>query len=253
MALAAPCLARADEDDSVTPYRPTVSTPARLSHPGWVEGEFGTQQAFDRSGADGSSQRSSIPYSIKYAFDDDWGVRLVGEGVVRTRADDGAHRTGVGDTAIVAKRRFGLGDDPDTGLGLEAGLSVPTARKVLQSGSGKPDWSINGIYSVQLADLHVDSNVVETRSGARVESDSRWQSLGAVAASYPLTGPIGVVGEIAGTRQHGTPSTAQFLGGFTWAVSRTCVVDVGTIHGLNRATPRWQAFAGVTVLLARLR
>ncbi len=252
--VAGPAFGADADDQTVVPYRPTVSTPARLSQPGWIEGEFGGQQAFDRSGADGASQRSSLPYTIKYAFDDAWGVRIGGEGLVRTRADDDAHRVGVGDTGIVVKRRFEIGADrdPDTGFGLEAGLLVPTARSALHAGTGKPDWSLNGIFSLQVADLHIDTNVVETRAGADDDGTSRWQTLGAFAASYGLTKTWGVVGEVSGTYRRGVPSTAQFLNGLTYAVSNTCVVDFGAIRGLNRGTPRWQAFAGMTVLLARM-
>ncbi len=247
-----PAYAADDDPMMVVPYRPTVSTPARLSNPGWIEGEFGGQQIFDRSGADGASQRSSIPYTIKLAFDRDWGVRVGGEGLVRTRADDGARQVGVGDTGVVVKRRFGLGANPDTGLGIEAGLLVPTARRALQMGSGKPDWSVNGIFSLQVDALHIDANVVETRAGGFDDGTSRWQSLGAFAASYPLVGKWGATGEVSGVHRRGVPQTAQFLSGLTYQQSDTCVFDFGAIRGLDRAAPRWQAFAGMTVLLARL-
>jgi hypothetical protein len=61
------------ERPAVTPYRPSVSTPAALSAPGWLEAEAG----FLRVGNSGVNLRESFPYSLKLAFSADWGI--VGE------------------------------------------------------------------------------------------------------------------------------------------------------------------------------
>ncbi|HEY2463086.1 MAG TPA: hypothetical protein VGI32_03430, partial [Steroidobacteraceae bacterium] len=62
----------------VTPYRPSVSTPAALSAPGWLETEAGVLSS------DGGepARRESLPYTFKYAFSPDWGIRLQGEALV---------------------------------------------------------------------------------------------------------------------------------------------------------------------------
>ena len=65
-----PALAAGSEGTpSVTPYRPSVSTPAALSAPGWLEVEVGALRA--RGSED--SRRDSLPYSLKLAFSEDWG------------------------------------------------------------------------------------------------------------------------------------------------------------------------------------
>ena len=42
--------AAADDEPTTTPYRPSISTPAALSAPGWLEVEAGWQH--DRAGAE---------------------------------------------------------------------------------------------------------------------------------------------------------------------------------------------------------
>jgi hypothetical protein len=241
-------LAADEERPDATPYRPTVSTPAALSAPHWLEGEIGGLYVHDRS-ADDPTRRSSVPYSLKYAFSDDWGVRVQGEGLVHVKADD-ARETGFGDTQIVLKRRFAWNDT--SAFGLEAGAGFPTARPALQAGSGKPDYSLNGIYSVDLAGFHADANLVGTRLGGHEEGVSRWQKLGALAVSHPLTDRWQLAGELSALRQIGAATQAQVLGAVSYALRRDIVLDAGAARGLNHASPSWQGFAGMTIVLEKV-
>ena len=75
-------------------------------------------------------------------------------------------RAAIGDTSVVVKRRFAI--DDASAFGLEADATLPTARRGLGSGSGKPDWGLNAIYSADFAGAwHTDLNVAATRLGAR--------------------------------------------------------------------------------------
>src|SRR3954469_5958783 len=87
--------ARAADDDgpSTTPYRPSVSTPAALSAPGWLEIEAGWQH----DDAGGGVRRDAIPLTFKLALSEDWGVRLGNEAWVKQRTDT-AKKSGFGDT-----------------------------------------------------------------------------------------------------------------------------------------------------------
>src|SRR5664279_5250498 len=73
LAATAPACVAADDDanaePSTTPYRPSVSTPAALSAPGWLEIEAGFEH--DHAGA---GMRDSVPATFKLAFSPDWGV-----------------------------------------------------------------------------------------------------------------------------------------------------------------------------------
>ena len=248
------CAQSDDVKPEAVPNRPTVSTPAALSAPGWLEAEFGGLHARDLHPDADPARRTSLPYSLKLAFTEDWGVRIDGEASVRRSANDGARDTGgLGDTTFVVKRRFAIDSRSDfkSAFGLEAWLAVPTSRRGLGTGSGKPDYTINAIYSADFGDWHSDLNLLNTRVGAIDAGEGRWQTLGAIAWSRRLDDRWGVVGEISGTHQRGASGTAQALGAFTYAIRRSAILDFGVAHALNRATPTWQAFVGITVVLGR--
>jgi len=247
-----PVVVRAEDQEKpeATPYRPTVSTPATLSAAGWLEAEFGGLYIDDRYDASGTPHRISLPYALKYAFTEDWGIRVDGEALVGARLDDGSRQVGFGDTSIVGKRRFEV--DEASAFGVEVGLLAPTARRALQLGSGKPDWSANGIYSIDFGSWHADVNVLETRMGAHEADSSRWQEQGAAALSHALGSRWTLAGEVSGTAQRGQASTGQVLGAASYALRRDCVLDIGAARGLNHASPTWQMFTGVTVVLDKL-
>src|SRR5215831_10283165 len=111
-------VARADDanDPQVVPYRPTVSTPAQLSAPGWLELEAGGLVA---NGPASGASRATLPYTLKLAFTPDWGVRIGGDAWVRDV--EGSFQpavTGGGDTDLVLKRRFAISDASAWGLEL---------------------------------------------------------------------------------------------------------------------------------------
>lgn len=227
-------------DPAVVPYRPSVSTPAQLSAPGWVELEAGGLEA---RGPDRGASRASLPYTVKLAFTPDWGVRIGGDAWVRQRVG-GASRAGAGDSGIVLKRRFAL--DDDHALGLEGGVVIPTGRSGLHAGSGQPDYGVNGIYSGDLGPWHVDANLAATRLGAVEPGASRTQWLYALAVSHALGERLGIVGEVSGTRRSGADSARQVLAALSYAVAPRLVLDAGAARSLGGGTRVWQAFAGFT-------
>lgn len=235
----------ADDSISVTPYRPSVSTPAALSAPGWLEVEAGIQ----RSHAEDPKRRDSLPYTLKFAFTPDWGIRIGGDAVVREVGLDGSRTRGVGDTTLVLKRRFAVSDE--CAFGMELGAKIPTARTAL--GSGRTDIDINGIYSVDFADTwHADVNALATHIGGVDSGVNHWQLGWAAALSRSVSDRWGVVGELSGTHQGGLANTTQALVAVSYSVSKSVTLDLGTSKGLNTASGGWSVFSGITFLAARL-
>lgn len=109
----APGLAAADED-AMTPYRPSVSSPAQLPVAGQLELELGGIHV--RSG---DTRRTGLPYQLKLAFNADWGVLLGGEAQV-WQYDGVDHVRGVGDTNLVLKRAWVV--DDASAFGMEFGV-----------------------------------------------------------------------------------------------------------------------------------
>jgi hypothetical protein len=236
----------ADDEPSAVPYRPSVSTPAALSAPGWLEVEAGVLHEHD--GAD--ARRDSMPVTLKLAFTPDWGVRIGADAWARVR-DDATHASGYGDTSVVVKRRFAI--DDASAFGLEANATLPTARHGVGSGSGKADYGLNAIYSADFAgSWHTDINVAPTRLGAFDAGTSRTQWLGAASLSKSLDDRWGVVGELSGTHQRGADNTSQLLVAASYNVSKRLVLDAGAARSLRAGAPTWSAFTGFTWLAGRL-
>jgi hypothetical protein len=242
-ALATSMAARAADDGgpAVVPYRPSVSTPAQLSAPGYLELEAGGMRT---TGPGSDSSRVTLPYTLKLAFTPDWGIRVGGDAWVH-QVDA---QSGAGDTSVVLKRRFAVSDA--TAWGLELGEKFATAGST--RGSGHADTTINAIFSSDFAPAwHTDINVNRTRLGGPSGTSTQWQTGWAAAVSRTVTDAWGVVGEFSGTHQ-GAADSAQFLVAASWSASPAAVFDFGAAHGLNDATPHLSVFAGVTVRLAKL-
>ena len=233
----------AAEEVAATPYRPTVSNPAELSAPGWIEFEFGMlrQRA-------GEARRRGTPYAAKLAFDEDWGVILGGELRASDRAPGGATSSG-GDTMLTLKHRIATADERHN-FGVEATLKLPTARPPI--GSGHADWSLAGIYSADFApDWRLDANLGATRQGAAVPEQGRMAWPWAAAVSR-VAGPWTFAGELSGVQQRGVPAGSQWLLAAAYTVTQRLVVDGGVLHGMQDWRAQRGVFIGATWLGAKV-
>jgi hypothetical protein len=228
------------DEPIATPYRPTVSNPADLPVPHHFEWEAGGYGERDP----GDAHHVSIPYLLKYAFSQDVGVLVGGESFIADRGGGDTTR-GWGDTSVTMKLHHAVSQS--TGIGLEAGVTLPTASHDL--GSGHADYTLNGIVSTEAVGCDVDVNVSYTRLGIADSGAGRDQVGWAVAASHDLAGNWGLAGELSGTGQRSAHGVAQFLSALSFAAAPTLVFDGGALFGLNRESPRYGLFAGVTMLV----
>ena len=229
----------ADDDVEATPYRPTVANPAELSAPGWLELEGG----WIASSGDGTNHKG-VPYTAKLAFDKDWGILLDGELWAREDAV-----SGVGDSSFLLKHRIPTADK-DQNFGIEAGFRLPTAARGL--GSGKPDWMMNGMYSLDFADnWRLDANAGAVRLGAPDLGAGRVALQWATSLSTGR-GPWTFAGELSGSHQSGNSNSLQYLAAVSYAVTPKLVVDAGlsTAHQGGQDTHAF--FFGATWLAGRL-
>ncbi|MCU6501798.1 transporter [Rugamonas sp. A1-17] len=238
-----PLFCQAEDGPPITPYRPSVSSPAQLPAAGQLELELGGLSSKSDDG-----RRNSLPYALKLGFNEQWGVVLVGEGFVSAPDGDGGRARGIGDTQFVLKRAFILSEA--SALGLELGAKAPTAKDSI--GSGRADYSLNGIYSQDMGSVHMDANLNATRLGAYEAGTGRVQTGLSASFSTPVNERWGVIGEWSGTRRSGAASTAQLLVAMSYSPSKRLTVDFGAAHGMNRASPDWAFFSGVVLPLAQL-
>ncbi len=239
---AAPVLA--DDGPPVTPYRPSVASPAQLPAPGQLELEVG---GLSEKTDNGRSNR--LPYQLKLAFSEEWGVLLGGDALVSARDDDGDRHSGFGDTTVTLKRAFLI--DDATGFGIEFTAKAPTAKDSL--GSGKSDYTLNGIFSKDVGDVHMDLNLNATRLGAIDPGTGRTQAGWASSFSTPISEKWTATGELSGTHQSGTRNTALALAALTYSPTPRMAIDFGVAKGLNSASQDWSFFTGIVVPIANFR
>jgi hypothetical protein len=239
-------IARADDDSepTVTPYRPTVSNPADLPQPGWIEGEFGAAHTY----GDDGSRNDTVPWLIKYAFDENRGILIGGNAFVNDAPVGAPASSGFGDLTLEWKQRFPIAEN--AAFGIETGAIVPTAAHDL--GVGKPAFIYNGIYSTDLGALHLDLNAGGVLFADHPSGISKWQNAWATAGSWSLSQKFGAALEVSGTQQSGTPTRSQVLGAINYNSSAHLVFDAGLAYGLTRAAHDTSIFAGATVLLGKL-
>lgn len=242
IALGSAGFAHAAEEVAATPYRPTVANPAELPAPGWLEVEAGGL----RDSGDGPT-RNALPYTAKLAFTEDWGVLVGGELWARER-DDGSSISGRGDTSVVLKHRIAV--DTRRAFGIEAGVKLPTAEDGL--GSGKPDWTLTGIYSVDFAeDWRLDVNAGATRLGVAEDGEGRVAASWAASVSHGMSDWT-LAGELSGSHQSGIGETVQAMAAVGYAVTSGLVLDAGMSVTRQGGEERHAVFFGVTWLAGKL-
>jgi hypothetical protein len=233
-----------DAEPSVTPYRPTVSNPAQLSQPGWLEVESGG----NRTKANDGTWRNNLPYTLKFAFSENFGIVLGGDAYVTQTDLAGGTLSGVGDTLLLLKQRWAVNEN--SAFGVEYGVKAVTARTGL--GSGKTDYIVNGIYSTELNKHTIDLNIGLTELGSIQVNERREQLSWASTWSHPAGEDWTVAAEFSGVARQGTAPTNQFLLATSYAMNRRVVWDAGIASGISRAAPRWGVFFGVSVLAGKL-
>lgn len=230
------------DEGGVTPYRPSVSTPAQLPAVGQLEFEAG----FLHAKSDGD-RRDSLPVLFKLAFSEQWGVLVGGDAYVSSRDEAGNRARGFGDTNVVLKRAFLV--DSETAFGLELGAKLPTAKDAI--GSGKTDYEVNTIFSKDFGKVHMDANANLTRLGAWDAGTGRNQTGLAASFSTEVAEHWGADAELSGTHRGGTENTAQLLVAATYSPTKQATFDFGVAHSLHGPS-NWSLFGGMVVPLAKL-
>jgi len=234
--------ANADDADAITPYRPSVSSPAQLPVPGQLEVELGGLHA--RSD---DTRRSSLPYAFKLAFNKEWGVVIGGEAHVWAR-DDAGKAQGLGDTTLVLKRAWIV--DDASAFGAELGTKLPTANDSI--GSGRADYTLNTIYSRDIGPVHMDANLNATRLGVFDDGTGRTQLGASASFSGALSDHWGLTGEVSGTHRSGAANGTQLLTALTYSPSKRLTFDFGVARAFRPTPATTQVFAGVVFPLTKL-
>lgn len=234
-------------DLKATPYRPTVSNPAYLPVPGYLEVEMGWQTL---KGKANDTYVHSLPYLLKFGFTDRVGLLVGGQVLNVSDRRDSLAKSGSGDVFGLLKLVHPLDTPMPSALGLEAGVNHATSPIAL--GSGDTDGLLNGIYSAAFGPVGVDLNLNYVRLGTASGGEGK-DGLGWVTTlSYSVTDRLGVAGEFFGFHREGIRPFLQYLTAANYFITPRVVGDAGVAFGLTGASQEWTAFAGITVLTWKL-
>lgn len=230
---------------SANPGRPTVSTPATLTPPGYVQFETGMLSAWNSPGL---STQTSMNEVVKFAATKRIELLAGFEPVAHTY--DGA---------------VSSNDSGGISLGVQAvifpgeGAKPTIAASYFHSAYGgtAPDLDIgsstNSVLLLASADVkgfHYDANLFLNEV---VSDPVRRAQIGqSLSISHPLHGRFGLSGEVWHFTQAFLRGNAV---GNLWAVnynlSRNFVFDAGFNRGLTSTSARWEVVTGFTYLLPR--
>ncbi len=229
---------------AVNPGRPTLTDPAGLTAPGWLETEFGLQQNLDRDRSFGSPvliKLTSGNKRLQYRVGMDGYVRL------------GDRTDGYGDT--YAGLHYLIAPQEKAGFDIAARttIKIPTARAAL--GTKKFDCNLlllasrdftptlHGDFNAGLSSLSrqgtagTDQQLFLSASFTIPIKGGRWQYTNEVSYSSPIYG------------QH---AQVTMMHGFTYAVHRYEVYDIAAQWGLHGDGSTFQILVGRTFFLGKL-
>jgi hypothetical protein len=228
---AAPMRAQdAPDPRAAMPERPTVATHAWTVAPGYLELESGFE--WDRN-PDGSHALST-PTVVKVGL-----APRVQLGILATLNRPPAGELGVGDLAVAVKLRLA-----DSLPVLGAVAVLPTLKLPLADqthGTGTTDVSLLLISSHQIGPVSVDLNAGYTRRSGDGSRAPRNATVWTAAGAVPVAGAVGFTAELFGypatSGPTGSPGIVALLGGPTFEITPSWIVDFGGIAGLTGPQP----------------
>lgn len=235
-----------EEEDYLSPVRPTVSDSAKIQKKGVLQIEAGGDFDFR---APEFRDRQTLPFAVYFAVSER--LRLDFEldaADSQKNLPDGARETGIGDVQIGFKA-IARGE-PQKRLAVAFAYSVklPTASAEKELGTGKVDHNLRLVLHRAVGKTDFIFNAAYLNNG-RENADGRESGAQTVfTVERELTKKFDLVGEIYGnTIAERQPRGIYLLGALIYKANERLYFDVGVRPGFGRAAPRVGVFAGVTV------
>lgn len=231
---------------AVNPGRPTITDPAPLTAPGWLEAEFGGMQNLDRD------RTFNTPLLLKLTLPNRrWQIRLATDGYLRAtdRSD------GLGDTYGSLQYLFTHQEKAGFDTAGRVTVKFPTARPALY-GTKRFDysglllasrdftkWGLHGDFNLGIASLSrvdnpgTDTQILASTSFTFPIRGGRWQYFNELAYVSPIVGQR---------------SQVTTMNGFAYAAHRYEVYDVAVQWSLHGDNAVFQVLFGRTFFFGRL-
>ena len=230
---------------AVNAGRPTVTDPASLTAPGWLESEFGFAKGLDRD------RNFSTPFLMKLTSKNErFQYRLSFDGYLKP----GEGKDGFGDTYLGFQYLFAKQEKSRFDISGRLTFKFPTAPASI-GGTKKVDFNllllasrdfspkVHGDFNLGVSSLSrsdapgTDTQVQATASFTFPLKGGRWQYTNELVYNSPISG-----GRASLTTMHG----------FTYAVHRYDVYDVAVQWGLQGDGANFQVLFGKTFFLGKL-
>lgn len=230
---------------AANPGRPTVSTPATLTPPGYFQFETGVLSAWTSPGLDSqTSMNEVVKFAPSSRVEFLAGVEPVAHSVVDRSSSNDAGGVSLGVQGVLYP-----------GEGVKPTIAMSYFHSVYAGNA--PDLDIGSstnsallLASADVKKFHYDANLFLNE----VVNDPvrRGQFGQSLSVSHPLTTRFGLSGEI-------WHFTQPFIGGnavgnlwaLSYSASNDLVFDAGFDHGLTNTSTHWEILAGFTYLLPR--
>ncbi|HEY6251992.1 MAG TPA: hypothetical protein VI685_18710 [Candidatus Angelobacter sp.] len=245
-----PSPANSDGDSKqveANPGRPTVSTPATLTPPGYLQLETGVLGA-EKSGE--FSNRTGIEAVLKLALTHRFELLVQTEPMVISdlgrKGDGEPGEVFVGFQALIHK-----------GEGAQPTVAVSYFRRLYGSPAPELDLGTNRqsallLVSFDLLHFHVDTNAIVTEQITDRAAVHRAQFGQTLSISHPVAGHLSLSGELWHFSQPLIRSNAVgLLFAPSYVVNRLLVLDGGFNRGLTGNSTRWEGFIGLTYLFPK--
>ena len=231
------------DSPAANPGRPTVSTPAALTPPGYLQFETGMLGAWTSPAV---SSQTSLNEVVKFSLTRRLELLAGFKPVARSR-EGGFSSNDPGGISLGAQAVIFPGE------GTRPTVSVSYFHSVYDGTS--PDLDIGSsansvllLASTDVKGFHYDANLfLNEVVSVPIRRAQVGQSL---SVSHPLNARFGLSGEIWHFTQ---PFLRGNAVGNLWAVNynanRVLVFDAGFDHGLTSTSTRWEVFTGFTYLL----
>ncbi len=235
---------------TVNPYRPTVTDPASLTAPGYLEMEIG---GADQHGGAGTHRAFSTPTVLKLT---NLSRRLeyhIGYGgYLHQTGDDGTSATGSGDIVPGLQYLFTAQTPKTYDLAARIEYKIPAATRNL--GTGKTDYDLLLLASKDYnSTLHGDYNLGIYQLGRASGRGFATQYQASAAFSTKLSDKLTLQDEVyafSGSRETNTVvSTLHALG---YQPARNLAFDAGIDIGLSHAAPKYTLLFGSTFFVGKL-
>ncbi len=239
-----------DDEDYISPVRPTISDSATIQKKGVLQVETGGDFDFDTP-----DYRNQQAHSLNfyYAVNKKLRLDLEIEPVISQRNPAGSRETGIGDVNLGFKTIARDKPKERLAVGFAYSVKLPVANAEKELGTGKFDHNLRLILNRTLGKTNYVFNAVYLNNGREMSQrrDSGAQTVFTVERELP--GKFGIVGEIYGnTINESQPRGVYLLGALTYRISKRLHFDVGARPGFGRDAPRVGVFAGLSVGVANL-